>query len=153
MDIKVIDEGNGGELVKTAKDLVVISGLQNMIYLALFGGNVSASTPVKRLATEQASDWWGNSLFFPDEPGRQFNSLTERTLNSVALTSSGRVRIEEAVKKDLEFMKDFAEVSVSVSIPELDKVMIEVQAQEPDNIEEQAFQFIWDATKGELTEA
>jgi hypothetical protein len=33
MDLKVIEEGNGGELVKTAKDLVVISGLQNMVYL------------------------------------------------------------------------------------------------------------------------
>jgi phage gp46-like protein len=152
MDLKVIEEGNGGELVKTAKDLVVISGLQNMVYLALFGGCVEASTPTKRLPTEQAADWWGNSLLFPDNPERQLNSLTERTLNEVALTSSGRVRIEQAVLKDLDFMKAFAEVSASVSIPETDKVVIQVTVQEPDNIEEQAFTFIWDATKNELVE-
>lgn len=151
MDLKVIELGDGGELVKTPKDLVVISGLGNMIYLALFGGNVEASTPTRRLPTEQAFDYWANSLFSPDDPERQFNSLTERTLNSVALTSSGRVRIEQAVLKDLEFMKAFATVSASVSIPETDKVIIEVQLQEPDNLEEQAFTFIWDATKNELT--
>src|SRR5688572_6826679 len=105
MDLKLIVDGNGADIVKTTKDLVVISGLQNMVLLALFGGNVEASTPTKRLPTEQAGDWWGNSLFFPDDPERQFNSLTERTLNTVALTSSGRVRIEQAVLKDLEFMK------------------------------------------------
>jgi saccharopine dehydrogenase-like NADP-dependent oxidoreductase len=91
-------------------------------------------------------------LLFPDNPERQLNSLTERTLNEVALTSSGRVRIEQAVLKDLDFMKAFAEVSASVSIPETDKVVIQVTVQEPDNIEEQAFTFIWDATKNELVE-
>lgn len=152
MDLKLTLTGDGGELVKAGRDLKVISGLENMVLLALFGGNVEASTPTRRLPTEQAKDWWGNSLFFPDDPERQFNSLTEKALNTVALTSSGRVKIEQSVIKDLEFMKEFAEVSASVSIPETDKVMIEVTVQEPDNVEEQAFTFIWDATKRELTE-
>lgn len=151
MDLKVIETGNGGDLVKGTKDLEVISGLGNMVYLALFGGNVKASTPLKRLPSEQGFDWWGNVLMFPNEPNLQFNSLTERTLNNVALTSSGRVRIEQAALKDLEFMKPFAEVTASVSIPETDKVMIEVQLREPDNLQEQEFTFIWDASKNELT--
>lgn len=151
MDLKVIESGNGGELVKTARDMEVISGLGNMVYLGLFGGNVAASTPSKRLATEQAFDWLGNSLLFPNASEQQFNSLTERTLNNVALTSSGRVRIEQAVLQDLAFMKPFAEVSASVSIPETDKVVIAVQLQEPNNLQEQEFTFIWDASRNELT--
>lgn len=151
MDLKVIESGNGGDLVKTSKDLTVISGLGNMVYLALFGGNVKASTPQKRLASEEAFDWWGNSLFNPNDPDVQFNSLTERTLNNVALSSSGRLRIEQAAIKDLEFMKSFAVPTVSVSIPETDKVNIYVRVQEPDNQQEQAFTFIWDATKNEVT--
>jgi hypothetical protein len=153
MDLKVIESGNGGELVKGRKDLEVISGLGNMVYLALFGGNVKTSTPSKRLISEQAFDWWGNSLLFPNDPNLQFNSLTERTLNNVALTSSGRLRIEQAVLKDLAFMKDFAEVTATVSIPELDKVIISVRLQEPDNLQEQEFTFIWDASNDELITA
>lgn len=151
MDLKVIESGNGGDLVKTSKDLTVISGLGNMVYLALFGGNVKASTPQKRLVSEQAFDYWGNSLFDSNDPDVQFNSLTERTLNTTALSSSGRVRIEQAVIKDLQFMKSFAIIIASVSIPETDKVLIEVKVQEPDNLQEQAFTFIWDATKNEVT--
>lgn len=151
MDLKVIESGNGGDLVKTSKDLTVISGLGNMVYLGLFGGNVKASTPQKRLESEEAYDFWGNSLFNQNDPDVQFNSLTERTLNNVALSSSGRLRIEQAVIKDLEFMKQFAIVTPSVSIPETDKVLIYVKVQEPDNVQEQAFTFIWDATKNEVT--
>lgn len=151
MDLKVIESGNGGDLVKGTRDLIVISGLGNMVYLALFGGNVQASTPSRRLPTEQVFDWWGNSLLFPNNPELQFNSLTERTLNNVALTSSGRVRIEQAVLLDLAFMKPFAEVTASVTIPETDKVEIAVQLREPDNLQEQEFTFIWDASRNELT--
>jgi hypothetical protein len=90
-------------------------------------------------------------LLFPNAPEQQFNSLTERILNNVALTSSGRVRIEQAVLQDLAFMKPFAEVTASVSIPETDKVVIAVQLQEPNNLQEQEFTFIWDASRNELT--
>lgn len=151
MDLKVIESGNGGDLVKNPKDLAVVSGLGNMVYLALFGGNVQASTPTKRLETEQDFSWWGNSLFFPNDPTLQFNSLTERILNEVALTSSGRVQIEQAVIKDLEFMKEFANVEASVSIPATDQVEIYVKVTQPDNQQEQEFTFLWDATNNELT--
>jgi phage gp46-like protein len=151
MDLKVIESGNGGDLVKNPKDLAVISGLGNMVYLALFGGNTEASTPTRRLPSEQDFSWWGNSLFFPNDPGIQFNSLTERRLNEVALTSSGRVQIEQAVIKDLEFMKDFAEVEVSASIPATDQIEIYVKVTQPDNQQEQEFTFLWDATNNELT--
>lgn len=150
MDLKVIETGNGGDFVKVARDLVTINGFESMPYLALFGGNVAASSPNVRLETEQDFSWWGNSLLMPNDKTLQFNSDTERALNTIPLTSSGRVLIEQAVRRDLEFMREFAIVKVIVSIPATDKVIIGVRIEQPDNLQRRDFIFIWDATKNEL---
>lgn len=147
MDLKVIETLNGGDLVKTSKDLQVIYGFESMPYLAMFGGNVEENTPDLRISNRQYFDWWGNNLLFPKDPSVQFNSETERTLNSVALTSQGRVDIEEAVRKDLDFFRDVAEVKVEVNILSDDRVSIGIK------IIQQIFVYIWDATNKELTDA
>lgn len=150
MDLRIIESNNGGDLFKKRRDLCVIEGLENMVYLALFGGNVEASTQFDRLENEQAFDWWGNRLFHQEQPGIQINSLTERTLMSVSLTSAGRVSIEDAVKRDLDFMRPFTRVSVAVTIPASDKVAIGVRLEQPDNLDQRQFVYIWDATRQEL---
>lgn len=149
MDIEVEQTNDGGDLVKTAKDFSVISGFQNMPLLALFGGNVLESTPIQRKANEQRFDYWGNS-FMEDNPAIQFNSETERVLNNTALNSNGRSVIEQAVKKDLKFMTEFAQIGVSVTIPGIDRVIIAIMVLQPDNLEDRGFVFLWDATKREL---
>ncbi len=152
MDLLVIESGgNGGDLVKTNKDLVTIEGFQNMVYIALFGGNTEASTPIERVDNELSFDYWGNTLLHPNEPQAQFNSLTERTLTETALNSSGRIKIEEAIESDLAFMEAFATVTVSTSIVSTDRIEITIRLQEPDNLEDKSFIFIWDATEQELT--
>lgn len=151
MDIELTETGNGGDLVKRPKDLSVISGLGNMPYLAMFGGNLEASTPVTRLETEQAFDWWGNTLLFSDDPGLQLNSRTERALLETALTSQGRLAVERAVLSDVAFMRPFANVSVQASITSTDTIRIAVRLQRPDNLEEREYIFIWDASKEELS--
>ena len=147
MDLKVVETLNGGDLVKTTKDLKVIYGLESMPYLALFGGNVQESTPSARIPNRQYYDWWGNNLFFPKNQSLQFNSETERILKNVALTSFGRTVIEEAVKKDLQFFKGFADVQVVVSIISDDRIILGIK------IIQQVFVYIWDATNQELTDA
>jgi hypothetical protein len=150
MDVKLLETGNGGDLLKLSKDIAMVFGFENMPYLAMFGGNVEASTPVKRLANEQAFDWWGNSLLMPNDSSVQFNSLTERKLLEVPLTSFGRLQIEQAVIRDLEFMKPFAEVRVKVSIIATDKLQIAISIVEPDNLQKKEFIYIWDALKGDV---
>jgi len=151
MDLLVIeDSGNGGDLVKKPKDLSWIQGFENMPYLAMFGGNTEASTTNKRLETEQDFSWWGNALFFPNDQGVQFNSNTERALVNTPLTSAGARLIEQAVKADLLFMKDFCQVAIAISIVATDRVVIGVRLQQPGNIERRDFIFIWDATRAEL---
>lgn len=152
MDLKVVETGNGGDIVKMDKDVVVIEGFENHPYLAMFGGNVEQSTPDIRNATDQAFDFWGNNLLMPGDKSLQFNSMTERVLMNTPLTSAGRVIIQQAVENDLEFMKDFATIKVVVQIVRVDTVIIGVKIDQPDNLQSSAFVFIWDATRQELFE-
>ena len=147
MDVKVIETGNGGDLTKNGNDLAMVFSFENMVYLALFGGNKEAVTPQKRISSEQAFDYWANSLLFPEDTGFQFNSITENTLETTALTSVGRLTIEDAVKADLEFMAAFAEVSVSSQIVSSDRIDISVQITEPGNLTERRFIYIWENGK------
>lgn len=154
-DLAIIENGEGGDLVLTGNGLAVQDGWGNMPYLALFGGNVEAST-TKRLATQQAFDFWANSTLFDQDESVQMNSETERVLMEVVLNSAGRARIQQAVERDLKFMQDFATIKVSVTIEGIDRVNISIKVKEPDNLkgrssdQYRAFIFIWDATKKEL---
>jgi hypothetical protein len=151
MDFALIENGNGGELVKQSNDFATIEGWTNMIYLALFGGNVEAVTKIKVLG-EQNFDWWGNTLLMPGDSSVQFNSLTEKALMEVALNSAGRAYLEKVVKQDLAFMSDFANIKVVVSIEGVDRVRIEIQVRQPNVVQNayRAYIYIWDATKQQL---
>lgn len=153
MDLAVIENNNGGELVKKGGDLALIEGWSNMPYLGMFGGNIEASTR-ERLTGEQVYDYWANNLLFTETS--QFNSETERALLNVSLSSAGLSTIQKAVEKDLKFMSDFAQISVTVSIIGVDKIKIEIKVKQPSEIDGRipnayrAFIYIWDLTKSEL---
>ena len=151
MDLKLVETGNGGDIVKNGNFLQLINGLQNMPYLAMFGGNTEQITPRTRKYGEQVFDYWGNSLFFAQNPAIQFNSLTEKTLSTTALNSAGRITIENAVIEDLKFMTKFAKVEVSVSIVGVDKLLISVKIIPLNGLESNEFNYLWDATNSELT--
>lgn len=152
MDLQVRETGNGGDLNLVNNDLQVVDSFENMVYLGMFGGNTEASTS-PRLITEQGFDYWANTLVYPNAPGLQFNSRTERTLNEVSLNSSGRLKIEQAVKSDLSFMESFAEVSVSVSVVSNDRVSIDVKLKRLDNLQERQYIYIWEAGEVKFIES
>jgi phage gp46-like protein len=118
-------EGNGGDLQQIGNDLAVVYSVENQVYLALFGGNVEGNTD-----TKIGSGWWGNKLFFGNDTAKQFNSNTERILNTVALSSAGRIKIENAVKDDLKYLN--ANITVIVTIPSINTVRIDIKAIYPD---------------------
>jgi len=150
-DLLLIERGSGGDLVINSKftDLVTVTGFQNAVYLALFGGNVGQSTK-RYLNGEQRLDWWANSTIFNQSPNAQMNSLTERTLREVVLNSQGRLIIEQAVKSDLKFMQDFSEVEASVYLELNDRIRIEVKLTKPNVEQENEITFVWDRTLNEL---
>lgn len=151
MDLAVIESNNGGDLVKNPKDLYVIFGFENFMYLAMFGGNLAQSTPSTRDLTQQAFDFWGNNLIWPNDSSQQANSETERALNTYPLTSAGRILIENAIKKDLEILNPFVNVTVTTSITATDRIEWLITLIKPSNLKSTQFTFIWDATIQELS--
>jgi hypothetical protein len=120
-------EGNGGDIQKLGNDLALVYGNENQVYLALFGGNVEGNTPAV-LSTTYAGDYWANNLLWKNNPGRQFNSNTERVLNTQPLSSKGRLLIQNAVNDDLKYLIALgAAVTVTVTLPGINTVKIEIR--------------------------
>lgn len=150
-DLKMIETGNGGDLVLNGNDLQVIDGWQNMPYLGMFGGNIEASTTGPKISSEEALDWWGNNLLMQNEPETQLNSTLEKALNTIALTSSGRNQIKQAVLFDLAFMTQFGTLTADVYVTGVDRLRIDLTFQEPFIKQSTTFIYLWDGAKNELT--
>lgn len=146
-DILIYESGDGGELSLKNGDIETVQSITNDVYLALFGGNIEQSTDNTILPGTIREDWWGNDLM----PDNYFNSEFEKTLSMVALNSAGIKTLEDAALKDVDFLKRFGTVSVSVSILDIDKMSIEVNLQEKDGTD-RTIKFVFDRLKDEIIE-
>jgi len=151
-DLTITETGSGGDLVLQGNNLSTTTSLWNMPYIALFGGNVQQLTPTDRPEGEQQFDWWGNSALIPNDTELQYNSRTEKALNETSLNSAGRIKIQQAAQKDLEFMSSLADVTVTVTLTGVDRVKIEVQLIELETESSNLVSFLWDGTKAEVVE-
>lgn len=124
MDVALIETGNGGDIQIKDNDVLLYHKGENNIYLGLFGGNVEQVTPSVRVPGEQDHSYWGNTLFFSDEPSQQLNSEVEKAFKDIPLTSAGRVSIENIINHNLLFLKPLGEVKVSVKVVDTDKIDI-----------------------------
>lgn len=150
-DLTIYETGSGGDFYLNGNDLSTTqSGLFEMVYMAWFGGNPQADTTGNEIPSELRQDWFGNALLFDNEPSIQYNSNLERALSQTALSSAGRIEIEEAAKSDLEFLSDVANIVVDVSILSDYKISIFVSLTEPENLQQKEFQLIWDGVKNEI---
>lgn len=149
-DLSLYETSDGGDLLVNNSDIARVETLIHQTYIALFGGNVEASTRGNELPSEKRFDWWANSLIFPEEKEKQFNSETERVLNNTVLNSAGRLKIQESVKNDLNYLQDVASIEVQVQIVNQNRVNILIQLRPLRNTESKSFQFLWDNSKKEV---
>lgn len=149
-DIHLFETGNGGDFAIINNDLLMGESLYQQIYLALFGGNIEASTKPSYLASEERFDYWGNSLIWKDAKTKQFNSETERTLGNVALNSSGRLSILQAVNNDLDYLKGVVDFTVEVGIESVSRISITVSFSEKTNQQDKVLQMVWNNSKNEV---
>lgn len=146
VDLKIIENFNGGDVVYIGGDFRLTHSFDTMVYLALFGGNIEVKNGGQFNGQEEQNvDWWGNTLLMQETPSTKYVSLTEKTLSSVAMTSSSLEKIKRAVIEDLNFMSQFANISVSVSIIGVDRYIIYIRIERPLNLESQEFTYIWNA--------
>ena len=149
-DIHLFETGSGGDFAIVNNDLLMGESLYQQIYLALFGGNIQASTKPSYLASEERFDYWGNSLIWKDVKTKQFNSETERTLGNVALNSSGRLSILQAVNNDLDYLKGVVDFTVEVGIESVSRISIKVNFKEKNNQQDKVLQMVWNNLKNEV---
>lgn len=149
-DILLYETGSGGDFAIVNNDLLMGESLYQQIMLALFGGNIEASTKQFYLETEDRFDYWGNNLIWKDVKTKQFNSETERTIRSIALNSSGRLTLIQAVEQDLSYMKAVADISVDVEILGVSKTRIVINFTEKTNQQDKLLQLVYDNAKGEV---
>lgn len=149
-DIHLFETGSGGDFAIVNNDLLMGESLYQQIYLALFGGNIEASTKPSYLASEERFDYWGNSLIWKDVKTKQFNSETERTLRNVALNSSGRLSILQAVNNDLDYLKGVVDFVVEVGIESVSRISITVSFSEKTNQQDKVLQMVWNNSKNEV---
>lgn len=100
-DLLIFESGNGGELKQRGNDFVMVQGIENEPYMLMFGGS---------------REWWGNDFLDPTDTDKIWSSETEKILNSVALNSAGRIKIEEAVNKDLAPLRKQTGAVVGVQV-------------------------------------
>ena len=149
-DIHLFETGSGGDFAIVNNDLLMGESLYQQIYLALFGGNIQASTKPSYLASEERFDYWGNSLIWKDVKTKQFNSETERTLGNIALNSSGRLSILQAVNNDLDYLKGVVDFTVEVGIDSVSRISITVNFKEKTNQQDKVLQMVWNNSKNEV---
>jgi len=137
--MKLITEGdpflfqtNDGGNINVENGITELSsGLETAAYLSLFGGNEDDDGSEK---TDK--NWWGN--FTETVESAQYRSETQYILRSLPATSGNLGKLREAVLRDLDWMvqdKVASEIDVNVTIPGLNKVMIEcnINAIGPEN--------------------
>ncbi len=130
-DVALLESGDGGDITMNGNDIGVYYQDENEIYIRMFGGNIEADTKINRKNGERDVSFWGNKLFFNNDPNVSFNSLTERTLKLTELTSKGRSIIENAIKKDLQGLN----CTILVQIISTDRIRITLQNKLPDGSE------------------
>ena len=149
-DLSLFETGSGGDFAVIDNDLLMGESLYQQIYIALFGGNIEASTKSVYLDSEERCDYWGNTLIWKDGKTKQFNSETERAIQNNALNSSGRLNILQAVNVDLEYLKTIINFEADVSILSRDNLRITVSFTEKTNQQNKALQLIYDNAKKEV---
>lgn len=149
-DINLHESGSGGEMAIISNDLLIGETLYQQVYLALFGGNIEASTRGDEPFGNERFDWWGNSLFFAENPNKQFNSETEKTITNLVLNSSGRLRLLQAVNSDLEYLNELLDYEVEVFFNDYNRVKIEVKFKPKGTQENKVLQLVYDNAKNEL---
>lgn len=112
IDIMVYETGSGGDVLIRNNDIVMSFGEENVPYLSHFGGR----------------EWWGDDLLVFGN--QRHLATTEKVINTVPLTSNGRVKIEEAMNKDLDYLAEEipgTKSKVSVAINNSNKISADVE--------------------------
>lgn len=104
------------------KDLQTTKSLFTYVYVLIFGGNYDSSTTGNEVDRERRYDYWGNVAFHQNSPDLWLNSRFEKALDTIELSSVGRIKLEQALNDDLKRLKKYGELEASVQITGVNKI-------------------------------
>ena len=124
-DVLLQQTPDDGDISVTGGLVEMDGGLRSAAYISLFGGNEDDSG-----ADRDNHNWWGNI-----GQRRQIRSETQYLLQTLSPSSGNLLRIEDAVKRDLAWLKAdgvATTIAASVTIPAYNhvKIMIEIDNQD-----------------------
>ena len=121
-DVLLYHTGDGGEITVSAGLVEMTGGFETAAYLSLFGGNEDDDGRQGNPET-----WWGN--LDEVDPDLKYVSETQNLLRSLPATTSNLRRIEEAAKRDLQWLlskRAASSVTVSASMPGLNRITLTI---------------------------
>jgi len=140
-DVLMFQTNDGGEVTFIDGQPIMTRGFETAVYLSLFGGNREDDG-----SEGNNLQWWGN--FIVTDPMEKYKSETQYQLLKLPITSSSLLRLEEAAKKDLQWMLDekiASSIEVSVSSPELNLVRFDIKINAEGKEENFNFTLNWKA--------
>jgi len=111
-DVLLYQTANDGDIVAENGVIELTGDLRTAVYVSLFGGQV---------------DWWGD--ISTTDPDFKNTSETNELLDSIAAIPANLLRIEDAAKRDLEWLKSkkiASSVQVSASMPGINAVRLQI---------------------------
>lgn len=93
-DVLLVQTPDDGDINVMGGLVEMDAGLRTAAYISLFGGNEDDSG-----ADKSPHNWWGNI-----GQRRQIRSETQHLLQSIPATSGNLLRVEAAVKRDLQWL-------------------------------------------------
>lgn len=123
-DVLLIETLGGGDIGIVSNTLINDEKLSNIVYLALFGGNVGKSTR-KAQKGEFREYYWGNDFTLFEDA--RMDSGFEYSLQTTSLTSGARVKLEAIATQDLKcLLKYFRSYSVKISMLYVDFITLDI---------------------------
>jgi len=125
-DPKLYDTGDGTDLLIESGQPVMDEGLENAVYLSLFGG----------------ASWWGNSISSSSE---KLNSNFE-TINGRTLTNATRQAAEEYARNALAWLTTEGvakSVTVEATIPAVGMLGLVITIEQPEQTNTVRYQINW----------
>ena len=122
-DVLLMPSNNDGDMCIEDGTTQMTGGLETALYLSMFGGNFEDEG-----LQDSTKEWWGNKL--ETEEVRKYRSETENLLKGIPPSSGNLKRIEDAIRRDTQwFISETIASSISIlaTIPELNKINIEIQ--------------------------
>jgi hypothetical protein len=119
-DVQLFQDTNDGNIICEGGIVQMTGGFETAIYLSLEGGNRDDSGT----EADKNIQWWGN--WAETDPARKYRSETAYLLRSTATTSANLRLIEAAALRDLAWMEDSVDLTVSAKIPKLNYVQIDI---------------------------